>query len=241
MELRALQGVSATIDVPIVSGALGLCGGIEKTGGGSVALGGDNSHCGATISDGTLSVSSDENLGSANGSLTLNGGVLQVTGTGLTGLSNNRDLTMTGNGGLPGLTLLRQQHLHRIASLERHWCLQQQGAGTLALLVTTPIRAAQRSAAASCSLAMAATAGSVAGDIANNGQLAFNRSNALNIGGAISGSGSVSQIGTGTTTLTGTNTYTAAQQSVTENCRYRRMRTSVGQMVHYDWMAASCR
>ncbi|MEI4482824.1 MULTISPECIES: beta strand repeat-containing protein, partial [unclassified Phyllobacterium] len=188
IELRALQGVSATIDVPIVSGALGLCGGIEKTGGGSVALSGDNSHCGTTISDGTLSVSADENLGSANGSLTLNGGVLQVTGTGLTALSNNRDLTMTGNGG--GIDVAAAGNTFTVSqALNGTGAFNKQGAGTLALTGNNTYTGGTTISSGILQLGNGGNSGTVAGDIANNGQLAFNRSNALTFGGAISGSG----------------------------------------------------
>jgi fibronectin-binding autotransporter adhesin len=47
------------------------------------------------------------------------------------------------------------------------------------------------------------TAGSLIGDVTNNGTLAFDRSDALTIGGVISGGGVVRQSGTGTTVLTG--------------------------------------
>ncbi len=51
------------------------------------------------------------------------------------------------------------------------------------------------------------TAGSITGDVTDNGTLAVDRSDTYTFAGAISGSGSVSQIGAGTTILTGTNTY----------------------------------
>jgi outer membrane autotransporter protein len=47
------------------------------------------------------------------------------------------------------------------------------------------------------------TAGSITGDIENNGALVFNRSDALNLGGVISGAGVILQTGAGTTTLSG--------------------------------------
>jgi outer membrane autotransporter protein len=53
------------------------------------------------------------------------------------------------------------------------------------------------------------TAGSVAGNVLNNGLLAFARSGATTFGGAISGAGSV-QLQSGAVTLTGNNTYTGA-------------------------------
>lgn len=50
-----------------------------------------------TISDGTLSVSNDNNLGASGGALTFNGGTLQVTGTTMT--STSRVVTLGNNGG----------------------------------------------------------------------------------------------------------------------------------------------
>ncbi|MEP7453366.1 autotransporter-associated beta strand repeat-containing protein [Phyllobacterium sp. SB3] len=207
MELRALEGVSASIEVPIVRGSFGACGGIEKTGGGSVKLGGANSHCGTTISDGTLSVSADENLGTANGSLTLNGGVLQVTGTELTGLSTNRNLTMTGNGG--GIDVAAANNTFTVSqALSGSGAFSKQGAGTLVLTGNNSYSGGTTISDGILQLGNGGISGSMVGNIANNGQLAFNRSNTLTFGGDISGSGSVSQNGSGTTVLTGTNTYT---------------------------------
>lgn len=51
------------------------------------------------------------------------------------------------------------------------------------------------------------TAGSVAGDIINDGRLIFNRSDDVTFNGAVSGLGSLQQSGTGTTRLTGSLTY----------------------------------
>ena len=52
------------------------------------------------------------------------------------------------------------------------------------------------------------TAGSIVGNVTNNGALVFDRSDTVTFPGVISGTGMVSQIGTGTTVLTGNNSYT---------------------------------
>lgn len=52
------------------------------------------------------------------------------------------------------------------------------------------------------------TAGSILGDLVNNGAVNFNRSNAYTYAGDISGSGAVVKSAAGTVTLSGTNTYT---------------------------------
>lgn len=61
--------------------------------------------------------------------------------------------------------------------------------------------------AGTLNLGSGAAAGSVLGDIVNNGTLAFNSSSAQSFAGVISGSGGVSVTGGGTTSLTGDNNY----------------------------------
>ncbi|MGO4700633.1 autotransporter-associated beta strand repeat-containing protein [Dyella sp. 2RAB6] len=52
------------------------------------------------------------------------------------------------------------------------------------------------------------SAGSIVGDVADNGTLAFNRSDSYAFGGLVSGSGALVQKGSGTAVLTGANSYT---------------------------------
>jgi len=63
-------------------------------------------------------------------------------------------------------------------------------------------------------------AGSIVGDVVDNGTLAFNRSDEFTFAGAISGNGSVNQIGAGTTILTSAdNTYSGATNVVSGTLR----------------------
>jgi len=95
--VSADPGVSAIISAPI-SGA----GGLDKQGPGTVVLSGTNSYSGTTtisattISAGTLSVSTDANLGAAGAGITLNGGELLATGDGLV---TTRPVFLAANGG----------------------------------------------------------------------------------------------------------------------------------------------
>ncbi|RDD69291.1 autotransporter-associated beta strand repeat-containing protein [Paracoccus versutus] len=75
-ELRVLAGATATIGTRI-----GGTGAIVKTQDGTLVLTGANTNAGGTrIEDGVVAVAADDALGQAGGALTLDGGVLRVTG-----------------------------------------------------------------------------------------------------------------------------------------------------------------
>jgi autotransporter-associated beta strand protein len=74
----------------LVSGAVSGTGALTQTGPGMLTLGGSNSYSGGTtISAGTLSISSNANIGGATSTINFNGGILQVTGTTLTNLNSH--------------------------------------------------------------------------------------------------------------------------------------------------------
>ncbi len=62
------------------------------------------------------------------------------------------------------------------------------------------------------------TAGSVVGNIVDNGALVFNRSDAVTFAGVISGTGTLDKQGAGTLALTGVNTFTAGRPSLRAPC-----------------------
>ena len=86
--------------------------------------------------------------------------------------------------------------------------LSKTSAGTLILGGANTYTSGTTISGGTLQLGDGGAAGSILGDVTNNGTLAFNRSNTYAFGGAISGSGGVQQIGTGTTILTNANTYT---------------------------------
>ena len=78
-----------------VNGVMSGTGGLAMAGTGTLTLSGTNTYSGGTtFNAGTVSISSNANLGSASGGLTFNGGTLDVTGN----IIGTRAVTMTGAG-----------------------------------------------------------------------------------------------------------------------------------------------
>jgi outer membrane autotransporter protein len=86
--------------------------------------------------------------------------------------------------------------------------LSKAGAGTLILTGNDTYSGGTTVSGGTLQIGNGGTAGSLAGNVTNDGTLAFNLSNAFGFAGVISGSGAVQQLGPGTTTLTANNTYT---------------------------------
>lgn len=269
------SGHTATIQANL-QGAVGL----HKVDSGTLVLSGNNTYTGGTsINGGVLSVSSNQNLGAANGGLSFDGGTLQTTAS-FTGV---RDIVfnpggatvdtqgntvveftgnVTGDGGLhkvgsgtlilkgsdiapkkyiiyKGLTTISEGTLQfgtnsvvpgdivnnavmRVSSggigskfsgvISGSGSLTQFGGSVALLGNNTYTGGTTIDAGAFLQLGIltpegGTTAGSIVGDVTNNGDLTFARSNTFTFDGVISGSGTVSQEGTGTTVLTGHNTY----------------------------------
>ncbi|MCE1242406.1 MAG: autotransporter domain-containing protein [Oryzomicrobium sp.] len=85
--------------------------------------------------------------------------------------------------------------------------VNQRGSGTTTLTNDNTYTGGTTIGGGTLQIGNGGTAGSIKGDVVNNGALVFNRSDALTFAGAISGNGAVHQVGDGTTILTGTNTY----------------------------------
>lgn len=98
--ISVASGATATIN-SIVDGTADLA----KSGDGILVLGSANSYTGKiSINGGTISVNGDDRLGTAPGAyvadqLTLNGGILKVTGTSTVAFSANRGFTLGASGG----------------------------------------------------------------------------------------------------------------------------------------------
>ncbi|MBR8653872.1 autotransporter domain-containing protein [Achromobacter sp. Marseille-Q0513] len=181
--------------------------GLNKTGAGTLVLNGANTYTQATrLSAGTLSVSSDANLGAAANGLDFQGGTLRVTGTAMQGSARN--ITWGAAGG--GFDIADAGNTYTVTqALAGSGGLNKLGAGTLVLNGNNGYTGATRVAGGTLQVGDGGTAGVIAGDadIQAGATLAFKRSDNLVYGGALSGAGQLRQQGTGTLTLTGNNSY----------------------------------
>ena len=169
---------SGTVAVP---GAITGTGSLTQEGpGGTLVLTGANTYSGGTtIAAGTLQLGAGGTTGSIVGNVA-------NTGT----LAFDRSDTTTFAGVISGLGAVAQI-----------------GSGTTILTGSNSYGGGTAITAGTLQLGNGGTAGSITGNVVDNGALAFDRSDPVSFGGTISGTGAVNQIGTGSTTLTATNTY----------------------------------
>lgn len=193
-------GWVATIDNTL-SGA-----GIDKTGLGTLVLNGANTYTQSTrISQGTLSVSSDANLGAPTAGIDIEGGTLQVMGTAFNGTDRAISLGATGSGldiADAGNTFTLSQALSGSGGMTKL------GAGTLVLTGANTYSGGSRIDAGTLQVGNGGISGSITGNVANGGTLTFDRSDDVTFDGVVSGPGKLVQNGSGRLTLTGANSYT---------------------------------
>jgi outer membrane autotransporter protein len=168
-------------DTATQAGVVSGAGALTKTGTGSLTLTGANTYTGGTtISAGTLQLGNGGTSGSLIGNVTNNGT-----------LAFNRSDTVIFGGVVSGIGNL-----------------QQNGTGTTTLTSANTYTGGTAISAGTLQLGNGGTAGSLVGNVTNNGELTFNRSDAVTFDGVVSGTGNLQQNGSGTTILTGANTYT---------------------------------
>ncbi len=147
---------------------------------------------------------SDANLGAAGTALSLDTGTLRVTRS----LSLARATTLGAGGGTfetgTGVTLTQA------ADITGSGALVKTGAGTMVMTGAGSYSGGTTIAAGVLQIGDGGTAGSIAGDVANDGTLVFDRADALAFAGSVSGAGAVRQAGAGTTTLSGGNRHLGA-------------------------------
>ncbi|RCS21622.1 autotransporter outer membrane beta-barrel domain-containing protein, partial [Phyllobacterium salinisoli] len=178
-------------------------GAVNKSGLGVLILSGANTYGGGTnINEGTIAVGADNALGASTGSLTFAGGTLQFNSA--FDLSQSRAITLNS----PGGTIDTQAFTTTITqAIAGPGALTKSGNGILVLTGENTYAGGTEISAGTLQLGDGGTAGSIVGDVLNDGTLTFNRSGTMTFAGKISGTGAVHQIGSGVTVLTGENTY----------------------------------
>jgi autotransporter-associated beta strand protein len=169
------------VDMLTVPGVISGIGSVTQAGTGTTILTGNSTYAGGTtIALGTLQLGNGGTSGGIQGDVTDNGT-----------LAFNRSDAVTFPGVISGTGSVAQN-----------------GTGTTILIGENTYTGGTTINTGTLQLGNGGTAGSIQGDVANNGTLAFNRSDIVTFPGVISGTGNVTQIGTGTTILTGDSTYT---------------------------------
>jgi autotransporter-associated beta strand protein len=185
-----------------ISSVLAGSAGLQKTDLGTLVLTAANTWTGTTrIAGGTLSVAGESALGDASAALLLDGGVLQVTGTGLGQLQRNVALGNAGGG-------------FDIADADHTFVLDQTLTGSGALLKrgdgTLLLQGAQRYSGGTVVEAgtLQGDTESLQGSIVNNASLVVEQDSNGTLAADVAGSGALTKRGTGTVRLAGNNTYT---------------------------------
>ena len=201
-------------------------GSVIQTGTGTLALTGANSYSGGTaINAGTLSISSDSNLGNSTGGLALNGGTLQSTAS----LTSSRSITLGGTGGTFSPDVGTNLTLNGTIGGSSLLGLTMDGAGTLTLAGKNTYEGGTVVNAGMLSISSDNNLGNTSGGLTLNGATlqstssltssrAINLSSGatispdagtiLTLNGLVGGSGGLVMAGPGTLVLGGANTYT---------------------------------
>jgi outer membrane autotransporter protein len=171
---------SDTVTLP---GVISGSGSLSQIGTGTTILTADNTYTGGTtIAAGTLQLGNGGTTGSVVGDITNNAALVV-----------NRSDTVT----LPGV-------------ISGSGSLSQIGTGTTILTADNTYTGGTTIAAGTLQLGNGGTAGSIVGNVTNNGVFAIDRSDALTFAGTISGTGAFAQNGSGVTTLSGASSYAGA-------------------------------
>lgn len=194
--------VASAGQVMTLSGLVGGIGALNKTGAGTLVLASpNNSYLGGTsVNAGTLRVSSDANLGSASGGVTLNGGALAPTAS----FATSRTFTLlSGAGGIApgsGITLTLNGPVTGVGTLNHI------GSGTLILMGTNNYSGGTLINGGTLEVRDGSSLGT--GNVLNDGTLLINNANAMTVANIIGSTGALTKTGAGTLTLTNPSNYT---------------------------------
>ncbi|MBV9654262.1 MAG: autotransporter-associated beta strand repeat-containing protein, partial [Acetobacteraceae bacterium] len=154
-----------------------------------------------TVAGGTLVLTGDNPA--FNGTMLVNGGGTLQLGNG--GTTGNLAADIADNG---TVAFDRSDTVTFANVISGSGALAQIGPGTTILTGSNAYTGGTVISAGTLQIGAGGTAGSIGGDVTDNGILAFDRSDAVTFPGLISGTGGLNQIGTGTLILTADNTYT---------------------------------
>ncbi len=164
-----------------IASAISGTGSVTKSGTGTTTLTGNNNYTGnTTITTGTLQIGNGGTSGTLGTGAVINGGVLSL----------NRSDALTVVGAISGAGAITQL-----------------GTGTTILTGSNSYTGGTTISGGTLQIGDGGTAGSITGNVTNDGVFSLNRSDAVSFDGVISGAGQLRQLGSGTTTLTADNTY----------------------------------
>ncbi|MGN6322944.1 MAG: autotransporter-associated beta strand repeat-containing protein [Dyella sp.] len=190
-----------------MAGAISGNGDLTTLGSGSVDLQGINTYTGATtLNSGTLTLSGNGSIAASSSVLVGSSSTLDISGT-----HNGASITTLAG---KGKVVLGNQTLTLTDAMDTYKGIMS-GTGGFAVSGGAEVFTGANTYTGgtainggSLQLGSGGTAGSITGDVVDNGSLIFNRLDAISFGGNISGNGALVQQGVGTLTLTGANTYT---------------------------------
>ncbi|WP_159462722.1 autotransporter outer membrane beta-barrel domain-containing protein [Nitrosovibrio sp. Nv4] len=192
-----------------INGVLSGAGGLNVVGTSTalLELTGANTYTGGTVvTAGTLSISSDANLGAASSPLILNGGTLANTAA----FSTGRSVTLN----TASDTFQTDADLVVGGPISGSGSLNKTGSGALILTGVNSYAGGTTIAAGVLQVGDGGVLGSIPGNVSNSGTLVFNRSDSISYGGVISGTGVLTKTGTGILTLTGDSSSFGGHTSV---------------------------
>jgi fibronectin-binding autotransporter adhesin len=186
-------------DTVIASTITGVGGSLVKSGSGTLLLSGANTYTGGTtVSGGAVAVLADANLGT--GTLTLSGGTLLT----LADITSVRSIVLSGSG---TIETLFGTTFSTMGDVSGAGALTKDGWGTLVLAGISSFSGGTTINAGTLQIGNGGTAGTLSGNVTNNGILAFNRSDNFSYNDVISGPGAFIQVGAGLTVFSNDNTY----------------------------------